>query len=137
MATATLSAESTTNKALKAFGIPQRTFGILVGVSNGQLSDYLTGVKKLPNELAQRFYHTISLIKQLTAFAGGLPLDWSPENGKHFRLVLEALDKGQFRVDIKDLTDDFQILNSAAQLAGGMAVLSGKHTEEIQDANAT
>jgi len=126
----TMSAAATTSRALEKFNIPQRTFALLVGISVGQLNEYLSGKKPLPGALAERFQDTVRLIRQLTAIAGGLPLDWSPSNGKHFKLVLDALDKGQFRISIEDLTDGSKIMESAAFLAGGLAALSGKAEPE-------
>lgn len=112
---ATFSVENAVQHTLDKLSIPQRTFAMLVGISVGQLNEILSG-RKSANGHDKRFRDTVRLVEQLDALMGGLPLDWSPKNGKHFKLVLEALDKDQFRISIEDLTNDNRISESAASI---------------------
>jgi predicted transcriptional regulator len=121
-ALSTLSTTRNIADVLKSLNVPHRTFAKLVGVSTGTLSKYVNG-EEIPNKQFEIIYRAVRLIEELVQKTQ-LPLDFHPRNGEHFKLVLDALDKGQWRIEVEDLTADNKISKSAAQF-NGLDVLAG------------
>ncbi len=92
-------------------------FGPLVDCNPATLSQYLTGKKPLPTELAQKWLHVLDLIDQLVERAAPLPLNAHPNQALIFKKILEDFDKKLLLVSVVDLGPRASTSNEVAKAA--------------------
>jgi predicted transcriptional regulator len=116
-------------------------FGPLVGVNPAILSQYLTGKKNLPAELAQAWLHTLDVIDELVERAKPLPLNHHPNLAPVFKKILEDFDKQLLLVSVVSLAPGTDASDEVAQAAvvldkaitGGLATLANNFIEVKED----
>lgn len=115
---------SVVGQFLKQHQIPQETFAGIVGLSTGATSEYLTGKKELPSNVAERWLETIATMKDFIERVAPLPINWHPRLGTVLKKILNDFEKRQLLISVVDLGPKSTISDEIARAASYLADLT-------------
>jgi hypothetical protein len=115
---------STVGQFLKQHQIPQETFAGIVGLSTGATSEFLTGKKELPSNLAERWLETIATMRSFIERIAPLPINWHPRLGSVLKNILRDFEKRQLLVSVVDLGPKTTVSDEIARAASYLADLT-------------
>lgn len=129
---ATYSPAATVSRFLKLNNFPQETWGGIVGISTGLVSEYLSGKKPLPGDVAERWLAEVKNIKNFLERVSPVPVNWHPRLASEWKKILRDFENNKLLVSVVDCGPESQVspqITQAAQdLASAMETLATPRT---------